>query len=156
MATYNIDDFEAFQQNMQTNEESRSESEGTTVIKGTSPNSNNLDSLIQHISKKDMLLEKLVDKLIVNTTPISTSSSSATPIMLNLFQKIPEFDGEPNKAKLWLNDLDSARIVHSLPDNYIFETGRTRLVGGAKYCYEMKRSEINTWDDLCRNLHKHL
>lgn len=139
MAT-NVDDFEEFHHKLRNNDD-RSESEEP------SPTSNNLDILIQHLTKRDALLERLVDKLTVGTTPMSTTSNS-TSVIPNLFQKIPDFDGEPNKAQTWLNDLEGVQILHSLPDNYIFETARTRLVGGAKYWYEMKRREISTWDDF--------
>ncbi|KAK9759084.1 hypothetical protein QE152_g247 [Popillia japonica] len=91
MAT-NVDDFEEFHHKLRNNDGDRSESEEP------SPTSNNLDILIQHLTKRDALLERLVDKLTVGTTPMSTTSNS-TSVIPNLFQKIPDFDGEPNKAQ---------------------------------------------------------
>ncbi|KAK9747465.1 hypothetical protein QE152_g5214 [Popillia japonica] len=66
MAT-NADDFEEFHHKLRNNDGDRSESEEP------SPTSNNLDILIQHLTKRDALLERLVDKLTVGTAPMSTT-----------------------------------------------------------------------------------
>ncbi|KAK9662029.1 hypothetical protein QE152_g41440, partial [Popillia japonica] len=71
MAT-NADDFEEFHHKLRNNDGDRSESEEP------SPTSNNLDILIQHLTKRDALLERLVDKLTVGTTPMSTTSNSTS------------------------------------------------------------------------------
>ncbi|GJQ78340.1 hypothetical protein Trydic_g22169 [Trypoxylus dichotomus] len=80
-----VDEFEVFQQNMRSSDESKSTSEGIAGIKEIAPNSNSLDALMQHIIKKDMLLERLID--------------NARFVIPDLFSKIPNFVGEPTKAK---------------------------------------------------------
>ncbi|KAK9709334.1 RNase H-like domain found in reverse transcriptase [Popillia japonica] len=62
-----------------------------------------------------------------------STTSNSTSVIPNLFQKIPDFDGEPNKAQTWLNDLEGVQILHSLPDNYIFETARKERTSRVMY-----------------------
>ncbi|KAK9694819.1 hypothetical protein QE152_g33275 [Popillia japonica] len=83
MAT-NVPDFEQFHHKVRNNDEDRSEGEEP------SSTSNNLDTLIQDLTKRDALLERLVDKLTVGTTPMSTTSNS-TSVIPNLFKKIPVY-----------------------------------------------------------------
>ncbi|KAK9747261.1 hypothetical protein QE152_g5459 [Popillia japonica] len=67
MAT-NVADFEQFHHDVRNNDEDRSESEEPY------PTSNNLCTLIQHLPKRDALLERLVDKMTTFITDEETTS----------------------------------------------------------------------------------
>ncbi|KAK9752653.1 hypothetical protein QE152_g3979 [Popillia japonica] len=79
--------------------------------------------------KRDQILDNLLSKLTLENQ--STPAKNNLTIMPDLLRNIPTFDGNTNKAAVWFKNLDSAQILHELPDNYMLETARTRMIEGA-------------------------
>lgn len=64
--------------------------------------------------------------------------------MPELFKNFTRFNGECHNARIWLEKLNSAQMLHNLPDSYMFEIARDRLIEGARSKIEI----IDTWDDF--------
>ncbi len=75
----------------------------------------------------------------------SLSSQSNLSAMPELLRTIPDFDGDPSKAPEWLERLNSIKMLHQLPDNYILEVARSHLVAGAKFWYNSCQGQLLTW-----------
>nr|CAI5846281.1 unnamed protein product [Callosobruchus analis] len=68
--------------------------------------------------------------------------------MPQLLKNLTTFDGNSANAKQWIKSLTSAQLLHDLPDTYMLETARTRLVSGASYWYAVNEPEIQTWQQF--------
>nr|CAI5822132.1 unnamed protein product [Callosobruchus analis] len=68
--------------------------------------------------------------------------------MPELLKNLTTFDGNSANAKQWIKSLTSAQLLHDLPDTYMLETARTRLVSGASYWYAVNEPEIQTWQQF--------
>ncbi|KAK9708219.1 Zinc knuckle [Popillia japonica] len=147
---YDSESFEQFQSQYGEEEQAAEEVQDKMAGKDAGNETDTITKLFAQMMienrRRDALLETLVNR-IVNTTPEPTAVCNAS-IMPDLLQKIPTFDGSTDKAEGWIYKLESAQLLHSLPDNYVLETARTRLVSGAHHWYVTKRSQISTWEDF--------
>nr|CAI5849821.1 unnamed protein product [Callosobruchus analis] len=91
--------------------------------------------------RRDALIERLVDKLTVQPAGPNTNVA----VML---KNLTTIDGNSANAKQWIKSLTSAQLLHDLPDTYMLETARTRLVSGASYWYAVNEPEIQTWQQF--------
>nr|CAI5826329.1 unnamed protein product [Callosobruchus analis] len=94
--------------------------------------------------RRDALIERLVDKLTVQPAGPNTNVA----VMPELLKNLTTFDGNSANAKQWIKSLTSAQLLHDLPDTYMLETARTRLVSGASYWYAVNEPEIQTWQQF--------
>nr|CAI5821929.1 unnamed protein product [Callosobruchus analis] len=94
--------------------------------------------------RRDALIERLVDKLTVHPAGPNTNVA----VMPELLKNLTTFDGNSANAKQWIKSLTSAQLLHDLPDTYMLETARTRLVSGASYWYAVNEPEIQTWQQF--------
>nr|CAI5831003.1 unnamed protein product [Callosobruchus analis] len=94
--------------------------------------------------RRDTLIERLVDKLTVQPAGPNTNVA----VMPELLKNLTTFDGNSANAKQWIKSLTSAQLLHDLPDTYMLETARTRLVSGASYWYAVNEPEIQTWQQF--------
>ncbi|KAK9718504.1 hypothetical protein QE152_g23126 [Popillia japonica] len=137
---YDSESFEQFQSQYGEEEQATEEVQDKIAEKDIGNETDTITKLFAQMMienrRRDALLETLVNR-IVNTTPKLTAVYNAS-IMPDLLQKIPTFDGSTDKAEGWIYTLESAQLLHSLPDNYVLETARTRL----------KRRQIDTRKQL--------
>ncbi|GJQ79431.1 hypothetical protein Trydic_g16290 [Trypoxylus dichotomus] len=111
----------------------------------------NLNNLVENFMNESKRKDSLMEKLIVQLTSKNANeliNRTSMSIMPDVLRNIEKFNGDITKAKLWLEKLKSAQILHQLPDTYMLETACTRLIGGASYWYETKIKEIHTWKDF--------
>lgn len=108
-----------------------------------------LEKLLLENQRKDALLEKLIDK--ISDREVLTQKPQNIGVMPGLLSNIASFDGNSLKAKEWLQSLNSAQILHNIPDNYILETARTKLTDGAYHWYQVRKSKIHSWQDFIEN-----
>nr|CAI5828350.1 unnamed protein product [Callosobruchus analis] len=94
--------------------------------------------------RRNALIERLVDKLTVQPAGPNTNVA----VMPELLKNLTTFDGNSANAKQWIKSLTSAQLLHDLPDTYMLETARTRLVSGASYWYAVNEPEIQTWQQF--------
>nr|CAI5824536.1 unnamed protein product [Callosobruchus analis]CAI5857862.1 unnamed protein product [Callosobruchus analis]CAI5865394.1 unnamed protein product [Callosobruchus analis] len=81
------------------------------------------DMMVENL-RRDALIERLVDKLTVQPAGPNTNVA----VMPELLKNLTTFDGNSANAKQWIKSLTSAQLLHDLPDTYMLETARTRLV----------------------------
>ncbi|KAK9730643.1 hypothetical protein QE152_g14377 [Popillia japonica] len=124
MAMHTEDEFDNFQEQ--------------TQEKGVIDLAKMVGQLMVENQKRDQILDNLLSKLTLENQKI--------------YQLL--FDGNRNKAEVWLKNLDSAQILHELPDNYMLETARTRMIEAAYQWYWTKTREIHTWQDFRDNFKK--
>ncbi|KAG5884908.1 hypothetical protein JTB14_013413 [Gonioctena quinquepunctata] len=114
--------------------------------------------------RRDQFMENIIKRLFpvsqTNSNRTSSGESSSISnnhtyaIMPELLKNIPNFHGDLTKAKRFLESLNSAQILYSLPDNNMLETARTRMIDGAKFWYQTKSKEISTWQDFVQQFKK--
>lgn len=104
--------------------------------------------MLEENRRRDLVMERLIDKV---TTPMSEAGRSEDhfQIMPDLTKNIRYFDGEAkSNASEWLKNLKSMKLLHNWPDQFVLETARIHLVGGAKHWMLSKIEDISTFQDF--------
>ncbi|CAG9770675.1 unnamed protein product [Ceutorhynchus assimilis] len=92
--------------------------------------------------RRDELIERLANQMITNSGaapaqpadhPIVPEHSQGLCVFPEILRNIGNFDETHSKAVLWLDTLNCAQTLHQIPDSYMLEITRMRLVEGAKY-----------------------
>ncbi|KAK9696747.1 hypothetical protein QE152_g31383 [Popillia japonica] len=134
-------DFDHFQRDVESRDKMEganadTDDRGDTDVQRYDTHSINMSTITQILekisfnnSRREVLLEKLVDKI------AEKNESPVLSIMPELLRNIRNFNGDNNKAKAWIESLNSVQELHNLPENYMLETARTRLIEGAHYLY---------------------
>lgn len=135
-----MDQFEKFQEAFN---ENMAQKEAEAVSETT------LSNLMQRIlienQQRDKAMERMLENLIQQKDNVSQQNIG---IMPELLKKIETFDGKLENARNWMKQLDSIRILHNLPDSYMLEMARTRLVDGARQWYLANALDIQTWQQF--------
>ncbi|VEN58604.1 unnamed protein product, partial [Callosobruchus maculatus] len=99
--------------------------------------------------RRDQMIEKMFETMSEQSrrSPQNDTVSNLA-VMPEILRNLGTFDGDVAKARRWLDSLISAKALHMLPDTYMLETARTRLVSGAKFWYISKKNEINNWESF--------
>lgn len=105
------------------------------------------------------LLKALIDKdCLITDLPqrqkgppaVGSNAIPTFQVMPDLSKGISNFEGEgdPAKAKDWIENLKSTAALHRWPEELQFETAKSHMVGAARDWLRTRRSEIKSWTDF--------
>lgn len=142
------EDFENFQRNF--NEE-RSTNENMKDDQPQSSKPDLMSAIMTLINQNTMLMNTMMQQQNLNR-----STPQNYHVMPDLSKTIENFNGEdgPHQAQVWITKLETTATLHKWPEEFIFETARSHLIGAAKYWYEGRVESIRNWTEFSRSFKK--
>lgn len=137
---FSADDFERFVQN-------RAE-ENPNSNANINQFMNTITTLLQQNTQMLQMLQKQQQQPL--HAPNQESPVRNYNVMPDLSKTIEIFSAEeePSKAKLWLQQLETAATLHNWPDAFIFQTAKSNLIGAARHWYSGRSSEVVDWSSF--------
>jgi len=93
----------------------------------------------------DAMLARLFARALLNEQP--RSEVPLYHVIPDLSKNIENFTGDEKgvRSKDWINNIESMRRIHKLPENFALETARMHLRGGARDWYRARASTLVSW-----------